>query len=70
TPIHFTELTRDQARAGMLTFMPEPVVEATLDVLGNPLPAEQAVSPDVEKVLGRPPHTFADWIARNLPAFR
>ena len=70
TPIHFTELTRDQARAGMLTFMPEPVVEATLDVLGNPLPAEQAVSPDVEKVLGRPPHTFADWVARNLPAFR
>ncbi|GAA3094429.1 uncharacterized protein YbjT (DUF2867 family) [Kribbella aluminosa] len=70
TPIQFTELTREQARTGMLTFMPEPVVEATLDVLGAPLPSEQAVSPDVEKVLGRTPHTFADWLDRNLPAFR
>ena len=70
TPISFTELTRDQARAGMLNFMPEPVVEATLDVLSSPTPAEQAVSPDVEKVLGRTPHTFADWVNRNLQAFR
>lgn len=70
TPVRFTELTRDQARAGMLDFMPEPVVEATLDVLGSPLPAEQEVSPDVEKVLGRPPHSFATWVSRNLHAFR
>jgi uncharacterized protein YbjT (DUF2867 family) len=70
TPISFTELSRDEARAGMLTFMPAPVVEATLDVLGTPTPAEQAVSPDVEKVLGRPPHTFTDWVTRNLEAFR
>ncbi|MFD7155162.1 NAD(P)H-binding protein [Kribbella sp. NPDC059898] len=70
TPIHFQELTRAEARTGMLDFMPEPVVEATLDVLGSPLPIEQEVSPDVEKILGRTPHTFADWVARNLPAFR
>ncbi|NIK59657.1 NAD(P)H-binding protein [Kribbella shirazensis] len=70
TPISFTELTREQARAGMLTFMPPPVVEATLDVLSTPTPAERAISPDVEKVLGRPPHTFADWVNRNIQAFR
>ncbi|HZX05229.1 NAD(P)H-binding protein [Kribbella sp.] len=70
TAIQFTELTRAQARATMLTFMPEPVVESTLDILGTPRPAEQAVSPDVEKVLGRPPHTFTDWLTRNLHAFR
>ncbi|MEV6271686.1 NAD(P)H-binding protein [Kribbella sp. NPDC051936] len=70
TPISFTELTRDQARAGMLTFMPEPVVEATLNVLGTPTPAEQQPSPDIETVLGRPPHTFADWVDRNIHAFR
>ncbi|MFF0268039.1 NAD(P)H-binding protein [Kribbella sp. NPDC004536] len=70
TPIEFTELTRDQARAGMLTFMPEPIVESTLDILGTPLPAEQAVSPDVEKVLGRTPNTFANWLNRNAGAFR
>ena len=70
TPISFTELTRDQARTGMLTFMPEPVVEATLNVLGTPTPAEQQPSPDIQAVLGRPPHTFADWVHRNIHAFR
>ncbi|MEU8222407.1 NAD(P)H-binding protein [Kribbella sp. NPDC048915] len=70
TPIAFTELTRDQARAGILTHMPEPVVETTLSILGSPTPAEQAVSPDAEKVLRRPPHTFDDWVTRNLQAFR
>lgn len=39
----------------MLKFMPEPVVETTLDILGEPNPAEQRISPDVEQVLGRPP---------------
>lgn len=69
-PINFTELTRDQARTGMLNFMPEPVVEATLDVLGTPSTAEQQVSPDIENVLGRPPRAFADWVSRNVEAFR
>ncbi|HWD83856.1 MAG TPA: NAD(P)H-binding protein [Kribbella sp.] len=70
TPINFSELTRDEARTRMLTFMPAPVVEATLDVLGNPTPAEQAVSPDIETVLGRAPHSFTDWLTRNIHAFR
>ncbi|MEV4262125.1 NAD(P)H-binding protein [Kribbella sp. NPDC049584] len=69
-PVQFTELSRDQARAGMLAFMPEPVVEATLDVLGAPTAAEQQVSPDVAAVLGRPARTFADWVTRNVQAFR
>lgn len=29
-------------------------------ILGNPLPAEQRISPDVPQALGRAPHTFAD----------
>jgi uncharacterized protein YbjT (DUF2867 family) len=69
-PVQFAELTRDEARIRMLTYMPEPVVEATLGALGTPSPAEQQVSPDVEHVLGRPPHTFADWVTRNIAAFR
>ncbi|WP_371402318.1 NAD(P)H-binding protein [Kribbella sp. NBC_00662] len=69
-PVQFTELSRDQARTGMLTFMPEPVVEATLDVLGTPSAGEQQVSPDVQTVLGRAPRTFADWVTRNVEAFR
>ncbi|MDX2970120.1 NAD(P)H-binding protein [Kribbella solani] len=69
TPIQLIELTRDQAREGMLAYMPAPVVESTLDVLGSPTPIEQQVSPDIQRVLGRAPRTFADWVSRNAAAF-
>ncbi|UKY54564.1 NAD(P)H-binding protein [Streptomyces inhibens] len=69
-PIRFIEQTRDEARAQMLQFMPEPVAETTLAILGEPNPAEQRISPDVEQVLGRAPRTFAEWAARNIAAFK
>ncbi|MGH3379208.1 MAG: NAD(P)H-binding protein [Actinoallomurus sp.] len=68
-PVRFVEQSRAEAQAQMLRFMPEPVVEATLDILGNPKPGEQRVSPDVERILGRPPRTFAEWATRNIAAF-
>jgi uncharacterized protein YbjT (DUF2867 family) len=69
-PVRFVEQSRAEARAQMLQFMPEPVVEATLDILGTPKAAEQRVSPDVERILGRPPRIFAEWAARNTAAFK
>ncbi|MFF4956792.1 NAD(P)H-binding protein [Streptomyces sp. NPDC001222] len=69
-PVAFVEQTRDEARAQMLRFMPEPVVDTTLDILGRPTPAEQRVSPDVERILGRPARGYADWARRNVAAFR
>ncbi|WP_406835638.1 NAD(P)H-binding protein [Streptomyces sp. AHU1] len=69
-PVRFIEQTRDEARAQMLRFMPEPVVETTLAILGDPTPAERRVSPDAERVLGRAPRTFADWARRYVDAFR
>ncbi|WP_410661785.1 NAD(P)H-binding protein [Amycolatopsis sp. lyj-112] len=69
-PVRFTELTEDEARAAMLGFMPPPVVDATLAILGAPTADEQRVSPDVERVLGRPARTFAEWAARNAAAFK
>ncbi|MFD7323081.1 NAD(P)H-binding protein [Streptomyces sp. NPDC059875] len=69
-PVRFVEQTRDEARAQMLAFMPEPVVETTLTILGEPRPAEQLVSPHVEQVLGRAPRPFADWARRYVAAFR
>ncbi len=68
-PVRFVEQSRAEARALMLGYMPEPVVEATLGVLGEPSASEQLVSPDVERLLGRPPRTFAEWAARNAGAF-
>jgi uncharacterized protein YbjT (DUF2867 family) len=69
-PVRFVEQTRDDARAQMLQFLPEPVVDTTLDILGEPTPAEQRISPDVEQVLHRAPGTFADWAQRHIAAFR
>lgn len=69
-PIRFVPQTRDEAHAQMVGFLPEPVVETTLDILGSPTPAEQRISPDVERVLGRAPRAFAAWAERNAAAFR
>lgn len=69
-PIRFIEQTRDEAHAQMLRFMPAPVVETTLTILGEPTPAEQRISPDVERLLGHAPRTFADWAQRHIAAFR
>ncbi|MEU1628739.1 NAD(P)H-binding protein [Streptomyces sp. NPDC020096] len=69
-PVPFIEQTRDEARAQMLQFMPEPVVETTLDILGAPTPDEQRISPDTKQVLGRAPRTFADWAQRHIAAFQ
>ncbi|GGY12698.1 NAD(P)H-binding protein [Streptomyces anandii] len=69
-PVRFVEQTREEAREQMLAFMPEPVVEGTLAILGEPLHAERRVSPDVERVLGRAPRSFAEWASRSTAAFR
>ncbi|WP_067571894.1 NAD(P)H-binding protein [Nocardia acidivorans] len=69
-PLRFVELTRDQAKSNMLRFMPESVADHTLSILGTPTAAEQQVSPDVERVLGRPATSYAEWARRVAPAFR
>ncbi|WP_333768020.1 NAD(P)H-binding protein [Streptomyces sp. IBSBF 2435] len=68
-PVAFVEQSRAEARQQMLRFMPEPVVDATLGILGEPQPAEQAVTSDVQRVLGRAAGTFAGWAARHAAAF-
>ncbi|NJP23013.1 NAD-dependent epimerase/dehydratase family protein [Microbispora sp. SCL1-1] len=69
-PVRFEELTRAEAHALMSTFIPEPAVETSLAVLGEPNAAELRLSPDVEHVLGRAPRSFAEWARGNVDAFR
>jgi uncharacterized protein YbjT (DUF2867 family) len=69
-PVRFVGQSRPEARTQMLQFMHERVVDATLGILGTPSAAERRVSPDVERILGRPPRTFAEWAARNIAAFK
>lgn len=70
SPVRFHELTRAEAKADMVRFVPAELADDTLDILGSPNPSELRISPDVQRVLGRPPHPFADWVTRNLAAFR
>ncbi|GAA3680182.1 NAD(P)H-binding protein [Lentzea roselyniae] len=67
--IRFVEQSVEEAREEMLQFMPPPVVDGTLAILGSPTVEEQQVSGHVEQVTGRAPARFADWVARNVNAF-
>ncbi|MQY34388.1 NAD(P)H azoreductase [Streptomyces sp. RB17] len=69
-PVTFVEQSREEAHAQMVRFMPPAVAEGTLAVLGAPTPEEQAVVPDVARLLGRPAAPFSAWAARNVAAFR
>ncbi|MEU3030619.1 SDR family oxidoreductase [Streptomyces incarnatus] len=70
SPVRFHELTREEAKAAMTRFVPAELADDTLDIIGAPNHAELRISPDVERVLGRAPRPFADWVARNIAAFR
>ena len=69
-PLHFVEQTRAEAAETWTRFMPAAIVETTLDLLGRPNADELRISPDIEKVLGRPPRPFAVWASRNAAAYR
>ncbi|WP_433733662.1 SDR family oxidoreductase [Nocardia sp. CA-129566] len=69
TSLRFVELTREQARVGMLRFMPADVADGTLDIIGAPTPGEQEVGSDVERVIGRPATSYAEWVQRNRALF-
>ncbi|WP_326552609.1 SDR family oxidoreductase [Micromonospora sp. NBC_01813] len=69
-PVRFVEQTGDEARAQMIRFMPEPVVDGTLGILGEPTPAEQRISVHTEQILGHAPRSFDGWAQRHIHAFR
>ncbi|MFD0035795.1 SDR family oxidoreductase [Streptomyces sp. NPDC127172] len=70
SPVRFHELTREEAKAAMTRFVPPELADDTLDIIAAPNPAELRISPDVERVLGRAPRPFNDWVARSIAAFR
>jgi uncharacterized protein YbjT (DUF2867 family) len=60
----------DEARAEMLTKMPEHYVEAFFSFYSDGKLDEATVFPTVEEVTGRPPRTFADWVRANAERFQ
>ncbi|MFJ8039757.1 NAD(P)H-binding protein [Kitasatospora sp. NPDC096147] len=69
-PVHFVDLSREQAREHLARFLPPTVVDGTLAILGEPTAEEQRPSPDVQAVLGRAPQPFTAWARRHAAAFR
>ncbi|MEU5435035.1 NAD(P)H-binding protein [Streptomyces sp. NPDC020719] len=66
----FQEVPRERVRAQMVLYIPGSVADQVLDmkaslqgVVGQPLPT-------VETVVGRPPYTYAEWIAHHEAEFR
>lgn len=69
--IGFEELTVAQARTWYLSQgYPADVVDWLLDLGDDPHGAMAEVSPDVERVLGRPGLGFARWAGHNVEKFR
>ncbi|MEU7015753.1 NAD(P)H-binding protein [Streptomyces sp. NPDC046385] len=68
-PVRFVAQSRAEARAELVRFLPEVAVDGMLAVMGEPRADERRVSPDVERVLGRPGRPFSAWAERNAFAF-
>ncbi|MCB5181992.1 NAD(P)H-binding protein [Streptomyces antimicrobicus] len=69
--IRFTELTDDQARREWRAEgWPEEGIEFMLHMWATVPETVAAVTSAVEDVVGRPPRTFAQWVAAHADAFR
>ncbi|MEU4324554.1 NmrA family NAD(P)-binding protein [Nonomuraea dietziae] len=69
--LEFVELSEEQARerwrkAGY----DEELIDLLADWQGNPPPEAYTVVPTVERIIGRPPRTFAQWAAEHAERFQ
>ncbi|RVX45143.1 uncharacterized protein YbjT (DUF2867 family) [Nonomuraea polychroma] len=68
--VRFIELTGEQAREEWRDAYPPEVIEWFLQLGDSLNDAEVPISPDVEKVTGRPGRTFAQWAVDHADDFR
>lgn len=71
-PVKFVQVPVEAARQGMLAAgMPQFQVDAVLDLQGvYATGLSEHVSPDVERVLGRKPRSFDQFVRENVKAFQ
>jgi hypothetical protein len=50
--------------------LPEPFVEALMARYARGVGQAAPVTGEVEKILGRPAHTYAEWVAYHADGFR
>ncbi|HVV10090.1 NAD(P)H-binding protein [Amycolatopsis sp.] len=68
--VRFEEQDPAEARRQMVTYMPEPIVDTLLSTFEGLVGTTAPVLPDVERVTGRPPFTYASWVAHHAADFR
>jgi uncharacterized protein YbjT (DUF2867 family) len=70
-PLRYQEIPPEAAKQGMIQFgIPEPFVEALMARYGREIAHPAPVTGEVERILGRPARTFAEWVADHAAAFR
>jgi uncharacterized protein YbjT (DUF2867 family) len=70
-PLRYQEIEPEAAKQGMVQYgFPEPFVAALLARYARGVGQVAPTTGEVEKVLGRPARTFAQWVADHADAFR
>ncbi|GAB2944817.1 hypothetical protein ACFMQL_33430 [Nonomuraea fastidiosa] len=70
-PLHYQEIPPDAYGQSMIRRgFPEPFVQALLARYARGMGPAEAVTGEVERILGRPARTYAAWVADHADAFR
>jgi uncharacterized protein YbjT (DUF2867 family) len=70
-PLRYQEIPPEVARRGMVEHgFPEPFVEALLTRYARGVGQAAPLTGEVEKILGRPARTFAEWVADHAADLR
>jgi uncharacterized protein YbjT (DUF2867 family) len=67
-PARFEEISPEQARAEMLSrpYMREGIVDTLLGMRAQAVGRDVEISPEVERITGRPARTFTEWAADHF----
>lgn len=67
--IRFEEQTPEHARAAMTAYLPGPVADMLLGYMASSVDEPAPILPGVQRVLGHPGRTFAQWAADHAADF-
>ncbi|XVQ11409.1 NAD(P)H-binding protein [Spirillospora sp. CA-255316] len=69
-PVHYEEITPDQARQAMLAnHTPAPIADSLLNMQATSVDTPAEISPAVEQITTNPPRTFKTWATTNISHF-
>jgi uncharacterized protein YbjT (DUF2867 family) len=69
-PVRFEELSPEQFRQSATQHFPAPVVEDLLKALASYVGQTAYMTADLEKIIGRPATSYAQWAAQHADAYR